>query len=123
MSVETELYDALAANAGVLTLVGTATSPIEARIYPAVADEDAAVPYIVYSSVGTEKYHTLAGSGDPAKYQMQINCVADTYAAGKSLAAAVIAALQANGYQQFTYDLYDETTQRHSMIIGWSFIA
>lgn len=116
MSVETDLYSTLAAAAGVTALVST-------RIYPGVAPENAALPYIVYSLTNTERLSTLLGSGDDARYQMQIDCVANTYTSGKAVAAAVVAALQGNGYQQFTYDLYDDVTQRHSMVVGWSFIA
>jgi len=115
MSVETALYNTLSGNSGVTSLVST-------RIYAANAPESATVPYIVYSLSGTEIFHTLPGSNDSAKSQMQINCVANTYASGKAVASAVKAALQANGYQQFTFDLYDEVTQRHTMIVGWSFI-
>ncbi len=116
MSIESDLYSTLAAAAGVTALVST-------RIYPGLAPENATVPYVLYSLSNTERLHTLLGSGDDARYQMQIDCVANTYPSGKAVAEAVVAALQGNGYQQFTYDLYDDVTQRHSMIIGWSFIA
>ena len=116
MSVESALYSALSSNGGVTALVST-------RIYPAVAPDTAAVPYVVYSLSNTDRFHTLVGSSDPAKYQFQIGCTAATYDACKAIVSAVVAALQGNGYQQFTFDLYDDVTERHTMFIGWSFIA
>lgn len=116
MSVETDLYDTLSGAAGVTALVST-------RIYPNLAPESATLPYIVYSVVQADRYHTLIGSGDPANYRFQMECVGTTYASAKSVSAAVIAALQGNGYEQSQYDLYDDATQLHSRFVDWSFIA
>jgi hypothetical protein len=116
MTVETALYSTLAGTSGVSALVST-------RIYPGIAPESAAMPYIVYSLVGTDRLATLLGSGDYARKRMQIECVATTYAGSKALASAVVAALQSNGYQQSEYDLYDDVSQRYSCLIDWSFIA
>lgn len=117
MSVETDLRDSLAAASGVTSLVST-------RIWGGKADPTVnTYPYIVYSMVGAERLHTIPGSGDPARYRMQIECCAETYASAKSVAAAVKAALQGNGYQQSEYDLYDDQTQVHSVLVDWSFIA
>lgn len=116
MSVETDLYDALSAAAGVTALVST-------RIYANLAPESAAVPYIVYSLIQADRFDTLAGVSDPALYRLQIECVGRTYASAKSVSAAVIAALQGNGYEQAQYDIYDDVTERHSRFVDWSFIA
>lgn len=116
MTVETDLYDTLAAAAGVTALVST-------RIYPIKAPESATQPYIVYSLIQADRFDTLAGSGDPALYRFQIECIGTTYASSKSVAAAVIAALQGNGYEQSQYDIYDDVAQRHSRFVDWTFIA
>ena len=115
MSVESALYTTLSGAAGVTALAST-------RIYPNVAPESATLPNIVYSAISSERMHTLIGSSDMLRKTIQIDCNATTYAGAKSLADAVIAALQGNGYQQSDYDLYDDTTQVHSVYIGWSFL-
>ena len=116
MSVETDLYSTLSNDAGVSALVST-------RIYPNLAPENAGQPYVIYSVVTVDRYHTLKGDGDPANKRLQLECVDDGYEGAKALATAVIAALQGNGYQQSEYDLYDATTQLHSIFVDWSFIT
>ena len=116
MSVETDLYDTLANDAGVSALVST-------RIYPSLAPESAARPYIIYSVVSVDRYHTLPGVNDPANKRLQMECVDDGYSGAKAVAVAAIAALQGNGYQQSEYDLYDDQTQAHSIFVDWSFVT
>lgn len=116
MSIESTLYSTLSTTAGVTSLVST-------RIYPQVAPESAALPYIVYSTITGERIHTLPGVGNMERKTIQVDCNATSYSGAKALAAAVIAALEGDGYLQSEYDLYDDTTQTHSVFIGWSFLA
>jgi hypothetical protein len=116
VSVETDLYTTLSAASGVTTLVST-------RLYVGYAPENATLPYVVYSLVGTDRLATLPSVGDPARKRMQIECVGTTYASAETVAAAVITALTQNGYQQSAYSLYDDITQRHSFLVDWSFIV
>jgi len=116
VSVETDLYTTLSAASGVTALVST-------RLYVGFAPENATLPYIVYSLVGTDRLATLPSVGDPARKRMQIECVGATYASAEAVAAAVVSALTQNGYQQSAYSLYDDITQRHSYLVDWSFIT
>ena len=115
MTIETDLYATLAGDSTVAGIVGT-------RIYPSVAPESAALPRIDYMNVAGSRINTLPGVSDMIRKRLQINCHALTYAAAKSLSAAVIAALEGDGYLELEFDLYDATTQTHTAIVDWSFL-
>lgn len=116
MSIETDLYTALSGAAGVTSLVST-------RIYPNRRPEGATKPAIEYSTIIGTRDSTLSGSGDPDHKMIQISCHADTYASAKSVAQAVYAALEGNGYQESEVDLYDWETQTHTVALTWRFMA
>ena len=116
MSIETDLYAALAADPTVAGLVST-------RIYPSLAPENAALPFITYALVSGVRSRTIAGVGDGVSKRIQIDANAATYSGAKALAAAVISALEGNGYLELEYDLYDPETQTHTAIVDWSFMT
>jgi len=123
MTIESDLYTTLNTNAGVRAIVGEATSPQQSRIYPSIAPESAALPRIDYLNVAGSRIHTLPGTGNMIRKRIQINCHARTYTESKTLAAAVIAALEGDGYLELEFDLYDSTTQIHTVIVDWSFLT
>jgi len=116
MSTETDLYATLIADGTVSALVGT-------KVYPSPAPPGTGRPLVAYSLLSSVPFHTLPGVNNAAHETIQINCHADTNSGAKTLAAAVIGALEGNGYRVGTYDLYDDITQVYSTIIDWSFIA
>ena len=116
MTIETDLYDALAADSTVSTIVGT-------KIYSHPAPPGVAHPLISYFMVSGTREHTLPGVANMKRKLMQINCHADTYSGSKTLAAAVDSALQGNGYLQNEIDLYDPDTQTYTIAIDWAFMS
>ena len=116
MSIETTLYSTLAGNSGVTDLVST-------RIYPNFAPEDAEYPLIAYQVVSGSRISTLQGVSDAVRKRIQISCHANTYSSAKAIAAAVVAALEGNGYLELEYDLFDSATQLHTVAVDWSFMA
>ncbi|MDB4312006.1 DUF3168 domain-containing protein [bacterium] len=116
MSIETDLYATLSTDAGVIALCGT-------RIYPNLAPESAARPYITYQVITGGKLSTITGVDDMTRKRIQLNCNADTYAESKSLSDAVFTALEGNGYLENDFDTYDSTVQIHTVILDWSFLA
>jgi hypothetical protein len=116
MSIETDLYTTLSNNSGVTALVG-------ARIYPGLAPESIAKPYLVYELVFGERLNTITGVDDATRKRIQINCHASTYASSKSVSDAVEAALEGDGYLELNYDLYSAQTQLFTAIVDWSFLA
>lgn len=86
MSAEAVVYALLSGAAPVTAIVDT-------KIYPAVAPEGTALPFLVYEEVSRIDRHAVS-LADPAMVttRMQITAVADHYAQLKTLLAAVHAA-------------------------------
>lgn len=89
MTVEEALYTHLTDDAGVAALVS-------ARVYPLVAPQDVARPYLVYQRISTPRVRSHSGPSGLAHPRFQITAVASTYGSARSLANAVRAAL--DGY-------------------------
>lgn len=90
MVIEEALYAHLAASAGVAALVS-------ARIYPQTIPQDIALPAIAYQRISGVREYSHGGPSQLAHPRFQFTCQAATYAAAKSLANAVRAAL--SGYR------------------------
>jgi len=89
VNIEEALYYHLSHTAGVTALVST-------RIYPLVAPQDAARPYLVYQRISTPRVRSHSGPSGLAHPRFQITGVAASYSAARGLANAVRAAL--DGY-------------------------
>jgi hypothetical protein len=104
MTIEAEVYAALQGLAG-------------GRVFPDVAPENTAVPYITYQAVGGEPVNFLSGEA-PGKTnaRMQINVWAKTRIEASELGAQVEDAIRAATHLQpevltGRVATYDETTQ------------
>lgn len=123
MSIETTLYAALIADSGVTALVASG-SPLVYRIYPQIAPDNAAVPYITYQVVATEAHNKLAGAPDTERKVVQINCIANTYASAKGVSEAVKSALNVSiGYLNGEGDDYFPQTERHRVRLDFALIG
>ena len=85
MNVGKAIYYLLANNASV--------SAITTRIYPEVAPQDAAVPYIVYTVSNVTPDDTHDGPAEIDEVRMEIMCVDDSYDVAADLAMAARVAL------------------------------
>jgi hypothetical protein len=85
MKVGAAIYSMLKDDSAVSALVGT-------RIYPELAEEGAATPYVVYSVVSNTPIDTK-DSAPVDEAQLEVFSVADTYAAANDLADKVRTAL------------------------------
>ena len=85
MKVGAAIYSMLKDDSAVSALVGT-------RIYPELAEEGAATPYVVYSVVSNTPVDTK-DSAPVDEAQLEVFSVADTYAEANDLADKVRAAL------------------------------
>ena len=119
MSIITDLYATLNTNAGVRAIVGEATSPQHSRIYHNLAPESAAKPLITFFIVSDTRMNTIKGVSDQQRELVQISCHENTYEAAQTLADAVYSALEGNGWQSHRTDLYDPSTQTHSVHLDW----
>lgn len=87
MSVQSAVFSRLVGNAGVSAVA-------DARIYPLVAPQGAAMPYATYQLISRVPVNGIGGPVGTEMTLAQVNCIADSYAAARSLAAAVKAAME-----------------------------
>ncbi len=80
------IYSILAENSGVSTVVGT-------RIYPQIAEQGAAFPFIVYVLRDIEPSDTKSGASTLDEIRYDIIAAAETYAALASLTERIRLAL------------------------------
>lgn len=116
------VYALLNPVAGIQSLVGLGTSPQSSRIYPGVAPEDTALPYIEVHSVIDQPINTLAGVDDMHRERIQLSCYAATFDGAQALADAAHDALEGNGYQESRVASYGEKTKTHAVFLDWSFL-
>lgn len=80
--LEQTVYERLAAGTAVAALVGT-------RIYPILAPQGAARPYVVFARQETENLADLSGRGTHDVAQVAVMCFADEAETATALARAV----------------------------------
>lgn len=86
MSLHSALYSHLSGVAGVTSLVST-------RIYPNVAPQGAALPYVVQQRVSRRQFPNLAGSSGMVRQRHQIDVFSNTQDATEAIVEALRAAL------------------------------
>lgn len=85
--IEKAIYARLAAVAGVSALVSS-------RIYPQLAPQDTALPYIVFRETSSQVYQSKTPSADGlTRSELEVHCVADMPLAATTLAEEVRKAL------------------------------
>ena len=107
MSFETALYSRLSSQLS--SAVGT-------RIYPLVAPQKTTLPYLTYSKVSAVKQYTHSGSASLSNDRIQISVFSTGYLAGKTIAGAVVTALEGWSTAQAVFkanelDLYEDETK------------
>ena len=115
-SIETDLYDTLKSDAGVSALIG-------AKIWPHIADEGTAAPFLTYQMVVGTPYNIISRTTALEKKRIQINCWSDSYAGAQTLAEAVKTALNSDGHLALEIENYVDEAQLYRRIIDWMFIA
>jgi len=87
MSIEETLFTRLSTHAGLIALVG-------ARIYPLVAPEGVAKPFVIYQRISTGGPHTMGTDPPLESPRFQVSAYGDTYSSAKTVAVQILAALQ-----------------------------
>ena len=117
MSIETTLYNTLRNNAGVEALVST-------RIYPLVAPDNAATPYITYQVIVGTAHNKLASAPDSERKIIQINCISNTYTNAKAIAEACKSAINVSvGYLVSERDDYFSQNESYRIMLDFSLIG
>jgi hypothetical protein len=97
MTIETTIYTAL-------------SSLASGKVYPLVAPEKVAAPFIVYSRIASTPENTLEGGATIDQVRIQVDTYANTYSAVKSLAESVRSAMEGSGAKatlQTDQDLFE----------------
>lgn len=79
----------------VLTAASAVTSLVGSRIYPVVTAQNCKFPCLIYRRISTDRVATLGGDSGLEMVRIQIDCVAETYLAAKTLAGVVLDAMDA----------------------------
>ena len=117
MSIEQTLYDTLRNNGTVAGLVG-------AKIYPSVAPDGAAVPYVTYQLISSEAHNKLTTAPDTERKLLQVNCISNSYTTAKSSAVACKSAINGTvGYLMGEGDDYFNQTENHRVRLDFSLIG
>jgi len=116
MTIETDFYATLQTNAGVTAIVG-------AKLYPHVAPEGTAAPFLTYHMVVGTPFNQISKTTTLEKKRIQINCWSDSYAGAQTLAEAVKTALNSDGHLALEIENYVDEAQLYRRIIDWMFIA
>ena len=122
MTIETTIYSTLSADSSVRALVSTG-SPLIHRIWPQVAEDNAAVPYVTWQVISHTTYNKLPSVPDTHRKLVQFNCISDDFDEAKSLAEAVRAALDSIANQTGGGDDYFPDTQNYRTTLDFAFIA
>ena len=108
--LEQDLYSALS---------GSPSTDANARIYPDVAPQGAALPFIVYSRISTQPQNSLTRHALLDLVTMQVDCYASTKAGAMTLARQARLLLQGelSARMQSEQDDYEPDTKvyRHTM--------
>lgn len=86
MTLEEAIYARLSGAAPVAALVGT-------RIYPILAPQGAALPYVVFTRQETENLAHLGGRGTHDRVQVTVQALAEDTVSARAVAAALQDAL------------------------------
>lgn len=81
MTLEEAVYTRLAGDAAVAALVGT-------RVYPILAPQAGALPYVVFARAETENLADLGGRGTHDRVQLSVQCFAADVETARALATA-----------------------------------
>lgn len=92
-TLDTNLYGFLSQAAGVGSVVSDGGSPETFRIFPVFAQEAPTLPCLIYRTVSAIRNMTLDGPRGVVRERVQIDVIADTYTACRSLADALRSAL------------------------------
>ena len=116
MTIETDFYATLQADAGVTAIAGS-------KLYPHIAPEGTAAPFMTFHMVVGTPYNIISRTTALEKKRIQINCWSDSYAGAQALAEAVKTALNSSGHLAVEIENYVDEAQLYRRIVDWMFVA
>lgn len=104
-------------------LFAALSSLANGRVYPMVAPDNVAKPYIVYQNISNMPENTLADGVPINNARMQIDCYDKTYAGVKALAASVSSAMAAASFINLplmSQDIYESDVKLFRVSMDFS---
>jgi len=93
------------------------------RVYPNIAPNNVAKPYVVYARVSSSPENTLSDGSPIDNLRLQIDCYDSTYAAAVALAEAVKSAFDASAITHLLLqeqDQFEPDALLHRVILDFS---
>lgn len=87
MYIEEALFSYLSTYSGLSTLISK-------KIYPIIAPEGTAVPYVTYTRISGQRFHAFRSDSGMTNPTFQFSCFGTSYSNAKAVAAQLRAALQ-----------------------------
>lgn len=95
----------------------------DGRVFPNVAPNNVARPYVVYTRVASTPENTLADGAPVENTRFQIDCFASTYASAVSLSESVKSAMKASSLTNLLLleqDQFEPDALLHRVILDFS---
>ena len=107
MSFETAIYNRLSSQM---------SSALGTRIYPMVAPQKTATPYVVYTKISAGKEYSHAGGASLSRDRVQISVFSTGYLAAKTVVGNIVTAMEGAATFQASFkvneiDFYEEQTK------------
>lgn len=90
MSLAASIFAKLSGTTAITDLIGVGEA---CRAYPSIAPAGVVLPYVVWQEVASSPDLTLNEASASGLRQIQLSCVAATYAGALALASAIVAAM------------------------------
>jgi len=110
MTLEEQLFNAL-------------TVLVAGKVYPAVAKQGEAAPYIIYQSVVSTTSNTLGGASNLQNTRIQVSGYANNYAAAAALGKNITAAMANASFTNIKLTdqmLYEPDVKLHRVMLDFS---
>jgi len=75
------------------SILTSAATSAGGRVYPVAVPQNPTYPLMLYRRASSGREHTLRGAVSMARPAMEVNCYAESYAAAKTLANEILAAI------------------------------
>jgi hypothetical protein len=99
------------------------TTDADERVYPIMAPDGVAKPYIVYQRVLSNTENTLSGNAGITNTRMQLDIYADTYAGAQALFGQLDALMSGWAVQNISLhsqDLYESAVKLYRVLAEYS---
>jgi hypothetical protein len=103
-------------------LLSNATSALD-RVYPLIAPDAVAAPYVIFQRISASTENILSGSSGLINTRIQVDVYAATYAQAQGVAAAIdglMATWTVQNVSVLSQDFYEPEAKMHRVLTDYS---